>query len=170
MDFLTELGATKVEASLIYPHVPFYSITTCLPGAQVTCLLKLIIDTRFILNMTNAFNQMAVQIALFQYFFQYLFPGSLLYIYHEILSPYVHFFIPFNYLDLVHNIFILNDSTKQWNNQFVTIRGHFHTHVFFHNLFKSNSGTLSNEFSILGEIPEIFSENTKGLSIHWAKC
>lgn len=69
MDFLTELDATKVEASLIYPHVPFYSITTSLPEAQVSCLLKLIIDTGCILNMTNAFYQMAVQIALFQFLF-----------------------------------------------------------------------------------------------------
>lgn len=92
MDFLTELGATKLEASLIHLHVPFYSITTCLPRAQVNCLLKLIIDTGFILNMTNSFNQMAVQIALFQFFFfLYLFHGSLVYIYDGILSPYVHF-------------------------------------------------------------------------------
>lgn len=80
-----------MEASLIYPHVPFYSIATCLPGAQVSSLPKLIIDTGFILNMTNAFNQMAVQIDLSQLFFQYLVPGSLVYIYHEILSLYVHF-------------------------------------------------------------------------------
>lgn len=77
MHFLTELGAKKVEASLIYLRVPFYSITTCLPGAQVSCFLKLIIDTAFILNMTNSFNQMAVQIALFYFFFSICFLGLL---------------------------------------------------------------------------------------------
>lgn len=134
MHFLTELGAKKVEASLIYLHVPFYSITTCLPGAQVSCLLKLIIDTAFILNMTNSFNQMAVQIALFYFFSVFVSWVSCLYLLWDFITI-CPFFIPFNYLDLVHNIFLLNDSTKQLNNQIVTIHGHFHILISFFTIY-----------------------------------
>lgn len=78
--------------------------------------------------MTNAFNQMAVQIALFQFFFFFsiCFLG-LLFIFIIRFYHHMSIFYTFNYLDLVHNIFFLNESTKQWNNQIVTIHGHFHT-------------------------------------------